>query len=137
MVQEKLMMEINNELQQHFFETSQCLIVSITFELYQDMLQELQKMLLIRVQKGDMRGVIIDISSLTIIDDSNLHSLVKLSKTIKIMGKECVIVGFQPGAASALAEIPDIFPIELITAISIETAINYLLTKDKRSVKVL
>lgn len=119
-------LEIGLETQSDFIVLADCLIVPIRFDLYDDLVRHLQSSLLNKLKHSDLLGIILDVSSIMIIDNENIKILCNLCEMTILMGKETVIVGFQPGVASALADLPEVKLQKLVTAINVEQAIKYL-----------
>jgi rsbT antagonist protein RsbS len=110
----------------NFFEVENCLIIPIEFDLYDDLLNQLKIFILEKLKKLNILGTIIDISAIKIIDSFNLKYFIQLKKMVNLMGKEMVIVGVQPGVASALTELQTPELNKLLTFMDVQKAIQYL-----------
>lgn len=121
--------EIAESSHLNLFEIQDCLIMPVKQDMYDDFLSQMQSSILEKLKKTEIIGVIVDISAVNIIDSVNFSALLKLCKMTLLLGKETVIVGFQPGVASALTEFADLELNKLVTFISIKSAINYLKEK--------
>lgn len=109
------------------FEIKRCLIIPIQIDLYDEFIVQLKKKILEHLSRAPIVGVILDISTIKIIDSINLKSLIKLCKMIELMGKKPIITGFQPSVAAALTEFPELQLNKLTTFINLESSINYLI----------
>src|SRR5690348_4077652 len=86
------------------FEIKKCLIIPIQIDLYDEYISQVRKKILERLSNGTILGVIIDISTIKIIDSVNLENIIKLCDMVELMGKKTVVIGFQPSVAAALTE---------------------------------
>lgn len=81
------------------------LIVSIQQELHDRLALELQNDILDRIVKTEAQGVIIDITSVEVVD-SFLGRLISDTATMSaLMGTKTVLVGLQPAVAITLVEL--------------------------------
>ncbi|MGB3179916.1 MAG: STAS domain-containing protein [Cyclobacteriaceae bacterium] len=82
-----------------------CLLVSIQVDLYDQLAIDLQNDLLIKVKETKAKGVLIDISGLTIVDSFMGHILYQITKVTRLMDATTVVVGMQPAVAITLVEL--------------------------------
>ena len=104
------------------------LLVTIQIDLYDRLATNLETDLVQMVNKTGARGVLIDISALSIVDSFMGRILGNIGSMSKIMDAETVVVGMQPAVAITLIELG----IELKgvhTALNIEKGM--LLLKEK------
>jgi rsbT antagonist protein RsbS len=101
------------------------LIIPIHGELNDSETTQFQSNVLERVSKSKIRGAIIDISSLEMIDLFMARKLVQLVKMISLMDVESVVVGMRPAVAITLTEMDLKLP-GLKTALTLEHAIAWL-----------
>ena len=86
-----------------FYKTQDCLVIPIQSEFYDVDLERLQSSVLQHLEKsGDLLGVVLDLSSIEIIDGFIFQALLNLAKMTKCMGCETVFTGFRPSVVSAL-----------------------------------
>lgn len=83
----------------------QFLLVTIQVDLYDRLATNLEADLVQMVNKTGARGVLIDISSLSIVDSFMGRILGNIGSMAKIMDAETVVVGMQPAVAITLVEL--------------------------------
>lgn len=106
----------------------QFLLVTIQVDLYDRLATNLEADLVQMVNKTGARGVLIDISSLSIVDSFMGRILGNIGSMGKIMDAETVVVGMQPAVAITLVELG----LELKgvhTALNVEKGMELLKTK--------
>src|ERR1043165_9276185 len=81
------------------------LLVTIQLDLYDKLATNLEADLAQMVNKTGARGVLIDISGLTIVDSFMGRILGNIGSMSKIMDAETVVVGIQPAVAITLIEL--------------------------------
>lgn len=83
----------------------QFLLVTIQIDLYDRLATNLEADLVQMVNKTGARGVLIDISALSIVDSFMGRILGNIGSMSKIMDAETVVVGMQPAVAITLIEL--------------------------------
>src|SRR5688572_9942330 len=83
----------------------QFLLVTIQIDLYDRLATNLESDLVQMVNKTGARGVLIDISALSIVDSFMGRILGNIGSMSKIMDAETVVVGMQPAVAITLIEL--------------------------------
>ena len=81
------------------------LLVTIQVDLYDQLAETLESDLVNMVRKYNSKGVLIDISAVSIIDSFMGRILGNISTMSKIMDAETVVVGMQPAVAITLVEL--------------------------------
>lgn len=81
------------------------LLVTIQIDLYDRLATNLESDLVAMVNKTEARGVLIDISALSIVDSFMGRILGNIGGMSKIMDAETVVVGMQPAVAITLIEL--------------------------------
>jgi rsbT antagonist protein RsbS len=81
------------------------LLVTIQVDLYDRLATTLESDLVQMVNKTGARGVLIDISALSIVDSFMGRILGNIGSMSKIMDAETVVVGMQPAVAITLIEL--------------------------------
>ena len=81
------------------------LLVTIQIDLYDRLATNLESDLVQMVNKTQARGVLIDISALSIVDSFMGRILGNIGSMSKIMDAETVVVGMQPAVAITLIEL--------------------------------
>jgi len=84
---------------------SEFLLVSIQVDMHDQLAMSLQDDLTTRIVKDRARGVLIDISSLEIIDSFIGRMLGNIALMARVLDAETVVVGMQPAVAITLVEL--------------------------------
>jgi rsbT antagonist protein RsbS len=104
------------------------LLVTIQVDLYDQLAETLESDLAQMVKKYNSRGVLIDISAVSIIDSFMGRILGNISAMSKIMDAETVVVGMQPAVAITLVELG--LPLKGIhCALNVERGMDLLRSK--------
>ena len=93
------------------------LLVTIQVDLYDRLALNLEADLIEMVSKTGAKGVLIDISSVSIVDSFMGRILGNIAQMSKIMDAETVVVGMQPAVAITLVELG-------LTLQGVHTALN-------------
>jgi len=104
------------------------LLVTIQVDLYDRLAVNLESDLVQMINKTEARGVLIDISALSIVDSFMGRIIGNIGSMGKIMDAETVVVGMQPAVAITLIELG----LELkgvSTALNVEKGMALLRTK--------
>lgn len=83
----------------------QCLIASVQDALSDAELRDLQQRLAEQVGENGVRGVVIDVTVLDVIDSFATRTLSTIAYTVKLRGADVVIVGIQPEVAFAMVQL--------------------------------
>lgn len=104
------------------------LLVTIQVDLYDQLAENLESDLVNMVKKTDARGVLIDVSAVSIIDSFMGRILGNIASMSKIMDAETVVVGMQPAVAITLVELG--LPLKGVhTALNVEKGMELLQSK--------
>lgn len=104
------------------------LLVTIQVDLYDKLAENLESDLVQMVKKTGARGVLIDISAVSIIDSFMGRILGNIATMSKIMDAETVVVGMQPAVAITLIELG--LPLKRVhSALNVEKGMELLETK--------
>ena len=101
------------------------LLVTIQVDMHDRLALTLQDDLTNRLHQTGARGVLIDISSVDIVDSFMGRMLADLSSMAKIMDAEIVVVGMQPAVAITLVELGLSLP-GIRTALDVERGMALL-----------
>lgn len=82
-----------------------CLIAAVQDALSDAELRDLQQRLAEQVGDTVVRGVVIDVTVLDVIDSFATRTLSTIASTVKLRGAEAVIVGIQPDVAFAMVQL--------------------------------
>jgi len=104
------------------------LLVTIQVDLYDQLAENLESDLVNAVKKHNSKGVLIDISSVSIIDSFMGRILGNIGIMSKIMGAQSVIVGMQPAVAMTLVEL-GLTLTGVATALNVERGMELLRSK--------
>jgi rsbT antagonist protein RsbS len=103
------------------------LLVSIQVDMHDQLAMTLQDDLTDRVARTGARGVLIDISSLEIVDSFIGRMLGNISEMTRVLDAETVVVGMQPAVAITLVELGLSLP-GIRTALDVERGMAMLRT---------
>jgi rsbT antagonist protein RsbS len=81
------------------------LLVTIQVDMHDQLATTLQDELTARISKTGARGVLIDISSLDVVDSFIGRMLGSIATMSRILNAETVVVGMQPAVAITLVEL--------------------------------
>lgn len=101
------------------------LLVTIQVDLYDKLALNLESDLIRMVSKYNSRGVLIDISAVTIVDSFMGRILGNIAHMSKILDAETIVVGMQPAVAITLVELG--LPLKGVnTALNVEKGMDLL-----------
>ncbi|MGZ3885545.1 MAG: STAS domain-containing protein [Bacteroidia bacterium] len=104
------------------------LLVTIQVDLYDQLAENLESDLINMIKKTGARGVLIDVSSVSIIDSFMGRILGNIATMSKIMDAETIVVGMQPAVAITLVELG--LPLKGVhSALSVEKGMELLKSK--------
>ena len=104
------------------------LLVTIQIDMHDQLALNLQDDLSNAIQKNASRGVLIDISSLEMVDSFIGRMVADISGIGKILGAETILVGMQPAVAITLVELGLSLP-GVATALNVERGMALLRRK--------
>ena len=104
------------------------LLVTIQVDLYDRLALALESDLINMVSKTEARGVLIDISAVSIVDSFMGRILGNIASMSKIMDAETVVVGMQPAVAITLVEL-GLTLTGVYTALDVEKGMELLRSK--------
>jgi rsbT antagonist protein RsbS len=87
----------------HFIDD--CLIVPVRSEIDDDYLSWLTKETLRRTSGTGIRGVLIDVSAVRVLEAFHFSLLADMAQMVSLLGAKAVFVGFQAGVAAALIDL--------------------------------
>jgi len=97
-------MKLKTEDELPIIQIRNCLLVSIQTELHDRLALELQTSLMERVRAQGVKGVILDVSWVEVIDSYITRILNDIGKSVRFMGADCYMVGIRPAVAMTLVE---------------------------------
>lgn len=103
----------------------QILLVSIQVDMHDQLALDLQADLTKQISKRKAKGVIIDISSLDLVDSFLGRILADTAAMAKVLDAETVLVGMRPAVAMTLVELGLTLP-NIATALNAEQGIEKL-----------
>jgi rsbT antagonist protein RsbS len=101
------------------------LLVTIQVDMHDKLALTLQDDLTNRITEVNAKGVLIDISSLEIVDSFIGRTLANIASMAKVLDAETVVVGMQPAVAITLVELGMSLP-GIRTALNVESGMEYL-----------
>ena len=106
----------------------QFLLVTIQVDLYDRLALDLEADLVKMVSKTGARGILIDISAVSIVDSFMGRIIGNVGVMSKLLGAETVVVGMQPAVAITLVELG--LPLKgVYTALNVEKGMDLLKLK--------
>ena len=101
------------------------LLVTIQVDLYDQLALNLESDLVQMVKKTEAKGVLIDISAVSIVDSFMGRIIGNIASMSKILDAETVVVGMQPAVAITLIELG--LPLKgVFTALDVERGMDLL-----------
>ena len=82
-----------------------CLLVTIQVDMHDRLAMQLQEDLTERIVKARARGVLIDISSLEVVDSFIGRMISNIAAMASVLDAQTVVVGMQPAVAITLVEL--------------------------------
>jgi rsbT antagonist protein RsbS len=101
------------------------LLVTIQVDMHDKLALTLQDDLTNRISEVGARGVLIDISSLEIVDSFIGRTLANIASMARVLDAETVVVGMQPAVAITLVELGMSLP-GIRTALNVESGMQFL-----------
>ena len=101
------------------------LLVTIQVDMHDQLAMTLQDDLTNRISQENAKGVLIDISSLDIVDSFIGRMLGNISAMAKVLDADTVVVGMQPAVAITLVELGMALD-GVHTALDVETGMKFL-----------
>ena len=114
-------------------ETQGCLVVLIQEELSKEAAQRIQKNLLEQVHSKNIKGVVIDLSGVKIIDGTLWEVFSKTARMIKILGFPSVITGLSPGVVASIIDL-NLDLSDLTTSVNLEDGLEILTQSTEQQV---
>ena len=102
-----------------------CLLVTIQVDMHDQLAMSLQEDLTAQIAKHASRGVLIDISSLEIVDSFIGRMLANIAAMSKVLDAQTVLTGMQPAVAITLVELGMSLP-GIRTALNVERGMELL-----------
>src|ERR1700753_1331841 len=102
-----------------------CLLVTIQVDMHDELAMSLQEDLTAQIAKNASRGVLIDISSLEIVDSFIGRMLANIAAMSKVLDADTVVVGMRPAVAITLVELGLSLP-DVRTALNVEQGMQLL-----------
>jgi rsbT antagonist protein RsbS len=101
------------------------LLVTIQVDMHDRLAMALQEDLTAKITENSSRGVLIDISSLEIVDSFIGRMLANIASMARILDAQTVVVGMQPAVAITLVELGMSLP-GVKTALNVELGMDLL-----------
>jgi rsbT antagonist protein RsbS len=97
--------DLNNSLNISVTVVEGCLIVTLPNDITDDDIKIDSNRILMRANKSSIKGAIIDLSMVSVLDSYSFEALEKASKAVSLMGVMVVWIGLRPGLVSALLDL--------------------------------
>src|ERR1700685_1180621 len=101
------------------------LLITIQVDMHDKLAMQLQDDVTQRISEWGSTGVLIDISSLEIVDSFIGRMLANIAAMSRVLGAETVVVGMQPAVAITLVELGMALP-GIRTALNVESGMELL-----------
>ena len=101
------------------------LIASIQSDLSDSEVVELRDALVERVGRDRLRGIVVDVTALEVIDSFVTRALLAVAETVRLRGAETIVVGIQPEVAIAMVHFRLVLN-TLRTALDVDEALELL-----------
>jgi len=101
------------------------LLITIQVDMHDKLALQLQDDVTERISDWGSTGVLIDISSLEIVDSFIGRMLANIAAMSRVLGADTVVVGMQPAVAITLVELGMSLP-GIRTALNVESGMQYL-----------
>lgn len=95
-----------SDLRTSMAEVNGLLVVSLPNELTDAVLQRIVEDVTARVEQQPLQGVILNLSTVTLLDLSEFQQLRQLVQTNAVLGVPTVLMGIRPGIAAYLCQMP-------------------------------
>ena len=82
----------------------QCLILSLPTKLSSEIIAEIRNDVLVTLSEFNINGVVVDLSSLKLIDSFEFNEIIAISKMIELMGQKIVFSGIQPAIVTTIID---------------------------------
>ncbi|MEG9436308.1 STAS domain-containing protein [Edaphobacter sp. HDX4] len=102
-----------------------CLLVTIQVDMHDELAMSLQEDLTSQIAKHASRGVLIDISSLEVVDSFIGRMLANIAAMSRVLDAQTVLTGMQPAVAITLVELGMSLP-GIKTALNVERGMELL-----------
>ena len=102
-----------------------CLIASFSRDSDENSISRTGKAILKQLKKNRAKGVIINVSDVTILSSNEFAILKNVARSVAMMGTTPVFSGFQPGVAASLVDLDTGFD-DIMTARNINDAFEML-----------
>jgi rsbT antagonist protein RsbS len=102
-----------------------CLLVTIQVDMHDQLAMSLQEDLTAQIAKNASKGVLIDISSLEIVDSFIGRMLANIAAMSRVLDAQTVLTGMQPAVAITLVELGMSLP-GIKTALNVERGMELL-----------
>jgi rsbT antagonist protein RsbS len=110
------------------FKQGEVLIVTFQPAIHDESLVRLRTALVQEVVRRRSRGVIVDVTSMEVMDSFSARILQEIAHIIRLRGAETVIVGIQPEVAFAMVQL-GLRLENVVTALDLEEGMAYLSRK--------
>jgi len=105
--------------------TRGCLVVPIQEELHDESMLQVQEDILKIIDKNRIKGVIIDVSGVEVIDSLIAQKIFDSARMTSLLGAKAIVTGLNAGVVASLIDL-DFEPGDVTTAISLDDGFRIL-----------
>lgn len=121
------MNDFSDSIKLTMHETQGCLVAPIQEELSKEFALHVQRKILERTHSKSLKGVVIDLAGVQVIDRVLWNILANTARMIEMLGYHCVITGLNPGVVASIIDL-DLNLGEVVTALRIEDGLKILVS---------
>jgi rsbT antagonist protein RsbS len=108
------------------------LLLSIQVDIHDRLIMKLQEDLTAKIREHKAKGILIDISSVDLLDSFTGRMIASIASIAKLMDAETVVVGMQPAVAITLVEL-GMNLTGVLTALNVDKGMELLRKRNKLS----
>ncbi len=116
---------MTEELNFSMYVNLHCLVVPIQVDFHDEYIQQLQIHVLKKIADTGLKGMVIDVSDLVIIDSFMAKSIFNIARMALLLGAKSVITGLRPEVVSTLIDL-ETEPGDVSLAVSLDQGLRML-----------
>jgi rsbT antagonist protein RsbS len=104
-----------------FIRIDQLLVITINNDMSDKEWQDFQKNIFLEVKKENVKGLLLNLSNITLLDSYASNTINKIIKALKIIGQSVILIGIQPEVAFSMVQLGIHFD-NILTALNFDDA---------------